>query len=344
MSTKVFPLMLSAALTLSVLAEPMDASINLIIETIKQNGELSELAQCIDQPEAKVEAVYRKSFKQCLKADDLFTQAPNPKVQRCIESMITSGLNVSKSKMESCEPKESKAESKLAALESEMFALEAKIQSLNEKEDISDAQQVALEQLEQKLETLTLQQEELLNQVERASMSPEELAMDNILSQVGENGPTAEQQQEIERLQQVLINKSTQQMNNMLSLASAASQGTEDQITLPIYKNSQIIMHMTQGMGMGDSGMTTLPAATFAAFDSLDTVFKFYQSKLSNFQHKKLSENEIIFMEKIPFNFNVLTHMEAYMTTPHVLIRKANGGDGMAPENTQTLIEIAYKR
>lgn len=128
-----------------------------------------------------------------------------------------------------------------------------------------------------------------------------------------------------------------------MALMQKMSQGTEKQITLPIYPNSQMIIHLTDGMMMDDEKQETLPAATLASKDNIDSVIQFYQKKLPNFAHKKLSEGEYLFMRSMPAGFDILKNFEAYTSTPHVLISKLNGNDKMVP-GAKTKIEIAYKK
>ncbi len=163
-----------------------------------------------------------------------------------------------------------------------------------------------------------------------------------LMDQFGEDGPTEAQLQQMEALHQQQMAQGMAQMEQFLQASQKASQGTLDQITLPVYKNSQVMMHLTQGMN-AFAGNSTLPAATFASQDSIDTIVAFYKKKLPGFGYKKLAGGEHIFMESMPKNFDLLTHLEAYTQTPHIMISKAAAGPG-TPKGMQAMIEIAYRK
>ncbi|MDX1692862.1 MAG: hypothetical protein R3208_03795 [Ketobacteraceae bacterium] len=163
-----------------------------------------------------------------------------------------------------------------------------------------------------------------------------------LMDQFGEDGPTEAQMQQLEALQQQQMARGMEQMEQFLQASQKAGEGTLDQITLPVYKNAQVMMHLTQGMN-AFAGNNTLPAATFASQDSISAIVAFYKEKLPGFGYKQLPGGEHIFMESMPKNFDLLTHLNAYTQTPHVMISRAAAGPGM-PEGTQTMIEIAYRK
>ena len=163
-----------------------------------------------------------------------------------------------------------------------------------------------------------------------------------LMDQFGEDGPTEAQQQQLDALIQQQMTRGMEQMEQFVQASQKASQGTLDQITLPVYRNSQVMMHLTQGMNEF-AGNKTLPAATFASQDTMDTIVAFYKKKLPNFGYKQLPSGDHIFMETMPKGFGILSHMDAYTQTPHVLISKAGSAPG-TPKGTQTMIEIAYRK
>ena len=161
---------------------------------------------------------------------------------------------------------------------------------------------------------------------------------------------TEEEQEEIDfsnltdEEAQALIAKQQQQamkeMEAMVQASKAASKGTEHLITLPVYAQSEIVAHYSMGMSF-DDGKFSLPVATFSSGDSVNAIVEFYKQKLPNFQSKDYGDGLVIFMEKIPENFEPLRDMETYQNTPHVAIYTVGAGDSKA---LQTTIEIAYSK
>jgi len=124
---------------------------------------------------------------------------------------------------------------------------------------------------------------------------------------------------------------------------SKASEKTLHLITLPIYQNSQVMMHAIDGVNFaGVDG--SLPAATFASVDSAEQILAFYKKQLPAYKYKRLEDGAHILMETMPADFDLLTHSNMYMTTPHVLIRSMQDPVAAgAPEGTQSSFELAYK-
>ncbi len=126
------------------------------------------------------------------------------------------------------------------------------------------------------------------------------------------------------------------EMQAAMDPMSRSSEGTLDLITLPIYPQSKVMMHMTTGIVMPtlEGKVQALPAATFESEDDPDKVLAFYQTTLPDYEVKKLIQGEILLMPTFPENFNLLEDYHFYMTNEHVMIRKQSG---------KTMIEIAYK-
>lgn len=142
-----------------------------------------------------------------------------------------------------------------------------------------------------------------------------------------------------EEFAKVMEAQQQQSMKELESLNRAmrsASAGTENLVTLPIYKNSQIQSHFSMGMQFGD-GQNSLPVAMFSSKDSVERVVEFYKKELSGFQHKNF-DGMVIFMKQFPTGFDPLKDMKAYQSTPHVSIYSLGGSA------SGTTIEIAYKK
>jgi hypothetical protein len=126
------------------------------------------------------------------------------------------------------------------------------------------------------------------------------------------------------------------EMESAMDAMRRSSEKTINLITLPIYPQSNVVMHMTTGIIMPTlkGKVQALPAATFESEDAPEKVLAFYSKKLADYEVKKLVQGEILLMPSFPENFNLIEDYHAYMTTEHVMIRKQSG---------KTLIEIAYK-
>ena len=116
--------------------------------------------------------------------------------------------------------------------------------------------------------------------------------------------------------------------------AHAAATGT-DGVTLPLYKNGTVLSHFANGeMAPMFKDVEQLPALVMSSPDSADKIVGYYRKKLKGFKEYKI-EGGILFMEKGPKNFDMLKHMRAYVSTPHVAIIDDAG---------ERRIEIAYKK
>ncbi len=318
----------------------------LAIAMFKQSGQMNELAQCLSVSESQVEQSYRKTMDQCLKGGDLSFGELDPATERCFEVTFAKQLGVSESKLKSCESEEDKLQSDVDQIDEQIVELEQQIERLWNKENPSAADEQLMAQLEQKRDQLFMQQEKLQRKLEMASMSDEEREMERIMEQMGEEGPTEAQQRKLDQLHQQHIDNNVKEMQQQMNMMQQVSQNTVSQITLPIYQNSQVMMHITQGMSLEDGSGTTLPAATFTSSDAAQAVIDYYQKKLKGFKGKDLGDGMYIFMETMPEGFNVLSHMKEYTTTPHVLVRAivSESEKSALPPNTQTMIEISYRR
>ena len=116
--------------------------------------------------------------------------------------------------------------------------------------------------------------------------------------------------------------------------AHAAATGT-DGVTLPLYKNATVLSHFANGeMAPMFKDTEQLPALVMSSPDSTDKIVSYYRKKLKGFKEYKI-EGGILFMEEGPENFDIMKHMPAYVSTPHVAITSDSG---------QSRIEIAYKK
>lgn len=130
-----------------------------------------------------------------------------------------------------------------------------------------------------------------------------------------------------------------QELEETMTMIKAMSQGTEDQVTLPIYAQSKIVSHFTNEMD-SQKKAGILPAAMFQSSDSIAKIAAFYDTELSNFD-KKLYEEDgmVVYMENTPKGFELANDMDSYQKIPHVAIYTVK-----TPSGSKTMIEIAYSR
>ncbi len=122
-------------------------------------------------------------------------------------------------------------------------------------------------------------------------------------------------------------------------LKAHASQSSIDDVTLPLYPNSQVVSHLSnKQMTIGD--INVLPAIVLATNADFDQVRHFYQQKLPRYKEFAI-DNGIIFMEQAPVNFNILSHFALYTSTPHVLIEDMSS-NRINNKEGKTKIEISY--
>ncbi|RYV03521.1 hypothetical protein SOPP22_04470 [Shewanella sp. OPT22] len=120
-----------------------------------------------------------------------------------------------------------------------------------------------------------------------------------------------------------------------------ASQSDIGQVTLPLYMNHRVVSHFPDGMG-NVLGTSSLPVAVFATDDDISNVINFYQTQLPDFK-KFTVENGVIFIEDAPADFDLLTHIGLYTSTPHVLIEDMRFNEITAQEG-DVKIEVSYRK
>ncbi|TCS37101.1 hypothetical protein [Reinekea marinisedimentorum] len=133
------------------------------------------------------------------------------------------------------------------------------------------------------------------------------------------------------------------ELEQAMAMMAKASEGTLAVISLPIYSNSQVIMHLVDGMEIRE-GQKALPGATFASPDSLDEILAFYQAELPEFKLFTMDNGDYLLIEGAPDDFDMMKNYNEYITMQHVYIQPITGGTvPFAPANSQSMIEIAYR-
>lgn len=272
-----------------------------------QSAENQQVAECLGTNVTKMKKAFDQTIESCFdKLKNLPSEEFTDEISACLELEIPARLGISNDRFEKCDQEDSQSDS--AFMTPEMRKLQDKVDQLSAELDQLYERGAPESQLEQKMAQLEQLSEQL------------GLLMEQTFS------PGGAMQQELA---------------GHLELMSKSSEGTLHLITLPLYPQAKVMMHMPVA-GKLDLGKeyTTLPAATFTSVDNISKVSDFYQKNLKGFQKKTLAGGDIVFMKDMPANFDLLTHMQAYVSQPHVLIKKAEGG--MFP-GAATFIEIAYQ-
>jgi len=113
----------------------------------------------------------------------------------------------------------------------------------------------------------------------------------------------------------------------------AQSIGT-DRVTLPLYKNATVISHATAEMRTKMFDTEALAMVTQDSTDSVNQIASYYRSKLEGFREYKI-ENDIMFLQNGPKDFDILKDLDKTFTTPNVYISTITG--------STVRIDIAYK-
>ncbi|MCF6324938.1 MAG: hypothetical protein L3J89_11570 [Gammaproteobacteria bacterium] len=130
-------------------------------------------------------------------------------------------------------------------------------------------------------------------------------------------------------------------MVNQMWQQHAENVGT-DGVTLPLYKNATVMSHFSSGEMAEMVGVTPLSALMMASPDDTFTIANYYRKKLNGFTEHKIND-DILFMDGGPKNFDYVKDYQAYVVTPHVLISPLEEGFGV-PAGTKNKIEIAYEK
>ena len=277
-----------------------------------------EAAACLGVSEAKLESMAEHAMKTCFEQHK--TKTPEDfmdSMDACFEPTMEKQSGLSKAQFDRCESKEDKALEKLAHIEDQIDAL---YDQLDELLYDTEGNHNQIEMLENQLDALNKERRAVEDSLDRG---------------MGESAFTPDS-----------MEASMEQMEEVMQWVSEASEQSLHLITLPVYENSQVMMHMADSSQMEMAGVTNaLPSATFASKDPAEKILAFYRKKLPDFKYKHLGNGEHILMETMPDDFNILKDMDLYLSTPHVLIRPMDGKAALgAPADAQSSIEVSYRQ
>ena len=324
---KKFVLFISVALALPALASDDSAAVeknramySMMLSLAKNSAsdEISAAAQCLGVSRAELDAILERAMTGCFEQhkNKAFT-AFSTQMEACVGPAVRRESGFSQKQLEDCRSEEDKAEEEIAQIEAQMEALSQQLDALYQS-DKSDEQSAAMKAQLQALDSRRRQLEEVLDGPLDGEMAAQQDAA-------------------------AFMQAARQQMHAAMRQLSEASAQTLHLITLPIYQNSQVIVHMIDGSQM-QAGAGVLPSASFASADAADDILAFYRQKLPGFYYKNLGNGQHILMESMPDDFDLSTHQQLYMRTPHVLIRSLDDASmAGAPAGTQSKFEVSYR-
>jgi len=271
-----------------------------------QSAENPQVAKCLGTSVPKMKQAFNRTMDSCFaKLKNLLSEEFTDEISACMELELPANLGITTDRFQQCDEE---VQDENSFMTPEMKALQDKVDQLSTELDSlyeRGAPESALAQKTNELEAVSEQLSELTAQA---------------------FAPGGSMQQE---------------MTKQLDMLSKSSEGTLHLITLPIYPDAKVMMHMpVSGRLELDKEYITLPAATFTSSHKPNKVAAFYEKNLKGFEKKVLATGDIVFMKAMPANFDLMTHMHAYVSQPHVLIKKA---EGLMFEGAESFIEIAYQ-
>ena len=316
--------------------------IEMTIAMMKQNGQFDKMASCTGKPPAKLESGMREVLSLCMQEANL---NDDEAMDSCMQKNVQAKLGITKAQIEACKSPEEQQEGafhdKMAKLQEQLDKIAQEEERINTKASLTAKDEARLDALGQQYAELESQLFDLEESMQALSMSDNEKAMQELLNKG--DALSKQDQAKLKALQEAIVQESMAEMNEQMAMVAKASEGTLDSITLPVYSNSKVMVHIPQGMSIGGDGIKALPAATFSSTDSVEQIARYYQKKLPKFKMKKMDDGQVVLMEKMPADFDLLKHFNEYASTPHVTITPApNQGMGM-PKGTKSTIEIAYR-
>lgn len=171
--------------------------------------------------------------------------------------------------------------------------------------------------------------------------------LEALTERIGEREPTAAEQRQmddiIERMQQRGVAEMQQLVDGMID----ASQGTGGSISLPVYPQAQLLIHIpaSGSMTLGDEQYATLPGASFVTADTPQQVLAFYRQQLPGYKlHRPslLADTDVALMQQLPAGFDYARHTGSAMSIPHVYIQPASDNERRKLAGAKTLFFVYY--
>ena len=165
--------------------------------------------------------------------------------------------------------------------------------------------------------------------------------LEALYEKIGNREPTAQEEREINRLMDQMQENGIEEMQRMVNGMIEGSQGSEHSISLPIFPNAQLLIHIpAQGaIEIAEQQFDTLPGASFLTKSSPQEVLSFYQNSLPNFKFHKpaLSPQDAVIIKELPVNFDYIRDMG------HIYIQPAGQAEQQRLAGAKTMFFIYYK-
>ena len=182
---------------------------------------------------------------------------------------------------------------------------------------------------------------------EQAPENPLLSQLEALYERIGNREPTAQEEREINRLMNQMQEDGIKEMQRMVNGMVEGSQGSEHSISLPIFPNAQLLIHMpAQGaIEIAEQRFDTLPGASFLTKSSPQEVLSFYQNSLPSFKFHKpaLSPQDAVIMKELPNNFDYVRDMGRAFSIPHIYIQPAAQAEQLRLDGAKTMFFIYYK-
>ena len=302
---KIISLLILVSMTATADLDRNQAMYEMMMAGVDSAPDVDEGAACLGVSTTKLQSFIKSAITACFEQNKHKTfEEFTSIIESCIHPQLYTQSGLSKAEFEACQSEEDKQEERFYALRDEVYELQDKIRRMHQEGATN-----------REIASLQAQLAELQGQLDEVDYMEED-------EQTPELSPEA--------------------MAKMMQIANEYNEKSLHLISLPIFKPSQIMMHMNQ-QGWLDNSAEVLPAATFATQAPAEKVLAFYRKELPGFTYKDLGNGTHIFMQTMPEDFDLLKHSRLYTSTPHVLISSVDEGGLGIPEGTQASIELAYR-
>ncbi len=207
----ILPIVFSA-LSLSSLANQVDQTVEFSIQMMKQHNSIQRMSTCSGIDANILEQGYRKTLTHCL---TIFGDNES-KVEHCLQTKLSKNTGMTNSKMMDCSEQISPNETSLNELNKEIETLENSIAELEDADELSTAQQIALEAMQERIDNLYDKQMQLEDVAAYDNMSDTEKALEDVYRAIGDGDPTPLQNKQIEALLNKMKNERLERFKSLL--------------------------------------------------------------------------------------------------------------------------------
>lgn len=187
----------------------------------------------------------------------------------------------------------------------------------------------------------------LASSVVSAQTDPLLEELEALTERIGEREPTAAEQRQIDDIIERMQQRGVAEMQQLVDGMVDASQGTAGSISLPVYPDAQLLIHIpaSGSMTLGDEQYATLPGASFVTDATPEQVLAFYRQQLPSYQlHRPslLSATDTALMQHLPAGFDYVRDTGIAMGIPHIYIQPASDNERRNLASARTLFFVYY--